>query len=130
AAKTLGGLGAKAPEAAAFHAQQIAFRARQRLEIQLAAQGGGGRRQGVGAPARADQAGIARLEKADHERAVGLVQRQTVLQQQDTPVHRIALDARAADVQARLVQAAEEFLDDQARLVVQGILQRDQAAFL
>src|SRR5690606_30203722 len=53
-----------------------------------------------------------------------------VLQQQDTAIHRVALYPRASNIQSRLVQTAEKLLHDNPGLVVQGIVQRGQAAFL
>ncbi|MNF46575.1 hypothetical protein D3C84_277440 [compost metagenome] len=124
------GLQAITAEAAGVQAQAGAFvGAGQRLQVQLAAQGGGAGAARVGAAAGTDQGAVARLQQADDEGAVGLVERQAVLQQQHAAVDRVALDARAADVQARLVGGAEEVLDDDARLVVQRIAQGGQAGF-
>ena len=100
-----------------------------RHKVQLATQHGGAGRRGVGAAPRADQGRVARLDQTDDEGAIGLVERQAVLQQQHAPVHRVALDARATNAQARLVGATKKVLQHDARLVVQRIAQRGQARF-
>lgn len=120
---------ALAAEAARVQAYVVGLAAHDGLEVQLAAQRAGGRALGIGAAPHGDQRAVARLQRADDEGAVRLVERQAVLQQQYAAVHGIALDARAADVQARLVLAAEELLHHDAGLAADRVLQGVQAHF-
>ena len=124
----LQGLATKTAHFSPHHAWFI--RTGERLKIQLPAQGGGAGREGVRTPAGADQGGVARLQRADDKRAIGLVQRQAILQQHDTAIDRVALDARATNRQARLVGGTKKVSQHDAGLVIQRIAQGGQAGRL
>jgi len=93
------------------------------VELDFPAQAGGRWGQRIGSAPGADEGGVALFDQAEHEGAVGLVQRQPVLQQNQTAAGRRALDARAAHVQACMIDAAKKFLQHDAGLDVERIVQ-------